>query len=158
MDRHDPKRNKKPKSKSNQHNIFAILTNNRQDRAWRRQDLYQFNSNVELAEYSLPIISDDKEAEDNKFLPGVVNVDGAHVKMGTKANKLDPIQPKDKSQISASDIMEEVDQQMEELEGEGEYEEQDDDRSLDSDQLDQLVNADDAQGPNQAKNSYVNLI
>ena len=150
MDRHDPKRNKKPKEKSNQHNIFAILTSNRQDRSWRRQDLYQFNSNVELAEYSLPIISDEKEAEEGKFLPGVVNVDGAHVKMGTKANKLDPLHPKEISQISRSDIMEEVEEPMAEFEaeGEGEYEE---DKSLDSEQLDQLVNADDNQALNQGK-------
>ena len=83
----------------------------------------------------MPIISDEKEAKERKFLPGVVNVDGAHIKMGTKANKLDPLHPKEISQISRSDIMEEVEEPMAEfeVEGEGEYEE---DKSLDSQQFD----------------------
>ena len=37
------------------------------------------------------------------IIPGVVNVDGAHVKMGIKANKLDLLHPKEISQINRSD-------------------------------------------------------
>ena len=50
--------------------------------------------------------------------------------MGTKANKLDPLHPKEISHISRSDIMEEVEEPMVEFEADEE------DKSLDSEQLD----------------------
>lgn len=157
MDRHDPIRNRKNAKKGNKaHNIFALITNNRQDRSWRgMRELYHFNSNVELAEYSLPIISDDKDADEDKLQPGVVNVDGVHMKMGTKANKLDPLRHPSKSQATERQILEEAEEDMEEMDEDGQYEE-DHDKSLDSDELEDMLNAVDDKAENEialAKNS-----
>lgn len=160
MDRHNYSQKKKNGKKSDKaQNIFALITNNRQDRSWRgMRELYHFNSNVELAEYSLPIISDDKEAEEEKLQPGVVNVDGVHVKMGTKANKLDPLHRASQSHQSEREIREE-DENMEEMEGEYDYEQEEEvieDKSLDSDELEDMLNTVDDKAENDiaiAKNS-----
>ena len=137
MERRDPMRlNGKKK------NRMQNITSNRQDRSYY-WSLYHFNSNVELAEYSLPIISDDKEPEDDKMQPGVVNVNGVHVRMGTNANKLPPMQEQSQTQESEKDIIEEGEEDAAEGEGEVEAEEEELEGSLDSDQLEQMVNADD---------------
>jgi dynein heavy chain, axonemal len=158
MDRNSFGRKKNGKKDKKAQNIFALITNNRQDRSWRgMRELYHFNSNVELAEYSLPIVSDEKEVEEEKLQPGVVNVDGVHVKMGTKANKLDPLDHHYQSQDSRREILEEAEEDMEDMNEERYYEEEEvEDKSLDSDELEEMLNAKDEKADNDlamAKNS-----
>jgi len=157
MDRKDPNGRKKGKKGNKAQNIFALITNNRQDRSWRgMRELYHFNSNVELAEYSLPIVSDEKDAEEEKLQPGVVNVNGVHVKMGTKANKLNPIRQPSQMSASEREILEEAEEDMEGVEGDEEYEEEDENKSLDSDELEDMLNVVDDKAENEialAKNS-----
>lgn len=137
MERRDPMKKKKP-------NIFALITNNRQDRSYYKS-LYNFNSNVELAEYSLPILTDEKEAEEEKMQPGAVNVNGVQVRMGTGANKLPPVKSHTHTEASEREIIEEGEEDYGEGEGEMDIEEEDEDASLNSDILDQMVNSNEDQ-------------
>jgi hypothetical protein len=146
MERHDPMGRKKQGKKGNKaQNIFALITNNRQDRSYYKS-LYHFDANVELAEYSLPIISKDNEEDEDKLQPGVVNANGVHVKMGTNANKLPPINHPSQSHISERETIEEGEEDYGEgMDPEGEEDEEELDNSLDSDTLENMVNADDDQ-------------